>query len=85
MKRISFLLLAAALLGPVLTACSSDNVGAPLNGANFVAVQSILSSNWSACHGALSGRFFQVTMDSAELQQSGLVDPTNPAQSLYAW
>ena len=85
MKRISSLMPVAVVLGSFLTACANDKVGAPQNGANFVAVQSILATNCSACHGALSGRFFQVTMDSAELQQSGLVDPTNPAQSLYAW
>lgn len=83
MKRMSFRRAAAVLLAPAaITACSSDEVGAPLSGANFAAVQLILANNCSACHGALSGRFFQVTMDSAQLQQSGLVDPTNPTQSL---
>lgn len=83
MKRMSFLSPAAVLLAPVLiVACTSDKVSGPQDGANFVAVQKILTDNCGSCHTALSGRFFQVTMDSAQLQQSGLVDPTNPAQSL---
>ena len=45
-------------------------------------MQEILSAACGSCHGAASGRFFLVTMDSAQLQQSGLVDPSNPAQSL---
>ena len=83
MKRMSFLSPAAVLLALVLiAACTSDKVSGPQDGANFVAVQKILADNCGSCHSALSGRFFQVTMDSAQLQQSGLVDPTNPAQSL---
>ena len=83
MKRTSFQRAAAALLTPVvIAACSSDEIGAPLSSANFSAVQSILVEDCAACHGALSGRFFQVTMDSAELQQSGLLDPSNPTRSV---
>lgn len=83
MKSLSCRMAAAVLLAPAaITACSSGEIGAPLSGANFAAVQLVLVDDCAACHGALSGRFFQVTMDSAALQQSGLVDPANPTQSL---
>lgn len=84
MKPTSFLTPAAVLLAPVLiAACGGDNgTGPEAGGVTFAAVQQILADNCGACHGSLSGRFFQVTMDSAQLQQSGLVDPANPAQSL---
>ncbi|HEX6052960.1 MAG TPA: hypothetical protein VFZ21_27020, partial [Gemmatimonadaceae bacterium] len=83
MKPTSFLA-PAALLAPVLiAACGGDNgTGPEGGGVTFAVVQEILADNCGACHGALSGRFFQVTMDSAQLQQSGLVDPANPTQSL---
>lgn len=82
MKRMSIPWLAAILLPPVLlAACNGDKATGP-GGTNFAAVSQILTANCASCHDALSGRFFLVTMDSAELQQSGLVDPTNPAQSL---
>ena len=84
MRPGSFLRPAALLLLPVLTVgCNGDKATGPNGGAaNFVSVQKILTDNCGACHGAVSGRFFLVTMDSAQLQQSGLVDPANPAQSL---
>lgn len=72
------LLLAAAFAA----ACNGDATGPELTGANFASVQKVLTEDCSSCHGASSGRFFMVTMDSAQLQQSGLVDPANPAQSL---
>jgi mono/diheme cytochrome c family protein len=86
MKRTTFLRLAVVLLVTVLVAaCSSDSASGPnAGGANFAAVKAILTDNCASCHGAASGRFFLVTMDSSELQQSGLVDPANPAQSLLA-
>lgn len=84
MRSRSILSPTAGLLVPFLmTACNGDKATGPENdGVTFVAVQKILTDNCGSCHGALSGRFFQVTMDSAQLQQSGLADPTNPAQSL---
>lgn len=72
------LLLAMALAA----ACNGDDATGPELGANFTSVQNVLTEDCGACHGAVSGRFFLVTMDSAQLQQSGLVDPANPAQSL---
>lgn len=84
MKHMSTVGRVALLLAPaVIAACGGDNPNAPLGGgATFVGVKTILTDNCAACHGALSGRFFLVTMDSAQLQQSGLVDPSNPGQSL---
>jgi mono/diheme cytochrome c family protein len=83
MRPRSFLSPAAVLSASVLiAACSSDKASGPGAGGNFAAVQAILADNCGSCHGALSGRFFLVTMDSAQLQGSGLVDPSNPAQSL---
>lgn len=70
------------LASVLIAACNSDTPTEPQGGATFVAVQDILTSNCGSCHGALSSRYFLVTMDSAQLQQSGLVDPANPAQSL---
>ena len=71
-----------ALLAPVLLAgCDSESANGPGAGANYVAVKEIVTADCSACHGLNSGRFFEVTMDSAELHQSGLVNPADPAQS----
>jgi mono/diheme cytochrome c family protein len=84
MRRESLLTLAAAILAPVfLAACDDDGATGPPDGsATFAAVQSILTEDCGGCHGANSGRFFDVTMDSAALLASGLVDPANAAQSL---
>ena len=68
------LLLAAA-------ACSDDTTS-PADKPTFDAVRRVLSDDCSSCHDGASGRFFLVTMDSAQLQQSGLLDPANLAQSL---
>ena len=81
MKRMS-LLIPAILVVPVVLASCDDASGPEAGAVSFVTVQSVLTSSCASCHGAASGRFFQVTMDSAQLQQSGLVDPSNPAQSL---
>ncbi|MEX0909088.1 MAG: ethylbenzene dehydrogenase-related protein, partial [Gemmatimonadaceae bacterium] len=79
MSRAAALLLATAFAA----ACNGDDATGPeLAGANFTSVQKVLTEDCGSCHGASSGRFFMVTMDSAQLQQSGLVDPANPAQSL---
>lgn len=84
MKPTSFPRLAVALIAPALiAACTSDSASGPLTaGVTFSAVQTVLANNCASCHGAVSGRFFLTTMDSAQMQQSGLVDPANPAQSL---
>jgi len=65
-----------------LAAGCSDNTAEPTTGSTFDAVQGILTADCGSCHGGSSGRFFLVTMDSAQLQQSGLADPSNPSQSL---
>ncbi len=72
----------AGVLGLLLTAACSDNAAAPSTATTFAAVQKILGEACSTCHGASSGRFFLTTMDSAQLQQSGLLDPAAPLQSL---
>ena len=83
MKRVAFLTPVAVLLAPVfLAACDGDASGPQAGAVSFANIQMMMTDNCASCHGALSGRFFKVTMDSAQLQQSGLVDPTNPAQSL---
>jgi hypothetical protein len=48
----------------------------------FADVQATLSGDCSGCHGTGADHIFSTALDSAQLQQSGLVDPTNPAQSL---
>lgn len=75
--RVTIVPLAIALVA----ACNSDSTG-PQTDVGFSAVQQILTENCGSCHGGSSGRFFLVTMDSAQLQQSGLVDPADPRQSL---
>lgn len=64
------------------SAACSDGTTSPTEKPTFSAVQQILTQDCSSCHNAGSGRFFLVTMDSAQLQQSGLIDPVNLAQSL---
>ena len=82
MKKTSFLLPAIASSAFLLAACSDSNPSGPQGGAGFSTVQNIVTTDCASCHGALSGRFFLVTMDSAAIQQSGLVNPANPEQSL---
>lgn len=81
MRAISFVNSAAVLAPVLLAACNADNSSGPGGAPTFLAVQNILTADCATCHGGLSGRFFDVTMDSTELQQSGLVDPSNAAQS----
>jgi mono/diheme cytochrome c family protein len=83
MRTTPLLILAAAILAPVLiVACDDDGAtGPPDNAATFAAVQSILTDDCGACHGGNAARFFDVNMDSAALLESGLVDPANPDQS----
>jgi hypothetical protein len=64
-----------------LAGCGSDTTG-PEGRPTFTLVRQTFEANCSACHGSGSGRFFQVSMDSAALQGSGLVDPSDPANSL---
>jgi hypothetical protein len=70
-----------ALVLLAAAACSNDTT-TPADKPTFQAVRQVLEQDCGSCHGAGSGRFFLVTMDSAQLQQSGLVDPLNLAQSL---
>ena len=69
-----------ALAVALIAACDSST--APQEGTSFEVIHSIFQEACSGCHGAGSGRMFLTTMDSAQLVSSGLVDPSNPAQSL---
>lgn len=64
-----------------ITSCGDSNApGQPP--VTFAEVQSTLTADCSGCHGTGTGRIFTTVFDSAQLQQSGLVDPTNPGQSM---
>jgi hypothetical protein len=65
-----------------IAACGDDNPSQPPEGVTFADVQATLTADCSGCHGTGTGRIFTTDFDSAQLQQSGLVDPTNPGQSL---
>ena len=76
-------ILALLMVAGIAFACTTDKVSAPAGGATtFANIQSILTDDCVACHSSSSGRLFQVTMDSAALQQSGLVDPSDPSRSV---
>jgi hypothetical protein len=70
------------VIGALILGCGNDQSTAPPGQARFSDVQEILSQDCGSCHGAASDRFFKVSMDSAALHQSGLVDPSNPPASL---
>jgi hypothetical protein len=66
-----------------ITACG-DNGGpnGPPGGATFSQVKEVFAVDCQDCHEAGSGHVFNLGMDSAQLAQSGVVDPTSPDQSL---
>jgi len=66
----------------VILACGDDgnNGTQPPPGATYADVNATLVADCGGCHGA--GRIFLISMDSAELVNSGLINPSNPAQSL---
>jgi mono/diheme cytochrome c family protein len=66
---------AAGVIGALILGCGNDQSTAPPGQARFSDVQEILSQDCGSCHGAAPDRFFKVSMDSAALHQSGLVDP----------
>ncbi len=67
----------------LIVSCSGDGNTAPNeNEVSFLAVNQVLTQDCGSCHGAGSGRFFLTTMDSAALYTSGLVDPSDPENSL---
>lgn len=85
-SRINSLAVAAGLaLG--LAACSPDKdtitgVGSNSNDPTFLNVSSRLSAACGSCHANGSGRTFIVSMDSAALVNSGLLNPGAPGASL---
>lgn len=79
-KRV---LVPLSLAVAALAACGDDNKSTqPPAGAVFADVQAILQADCGACHGAASGRIFLTSMDSAQLVNSGFVEPSAPTQSL---
>lgn len=68
----------------LIVSCSSDSntTGPNENKLSFLTVSEILTKDCGSCHGAGSGQLFLTTMDSAALSSSGLVDPSDPANSL---
>jgi hypothetical protein len=75
---------AAIMVGAfAITSCGdSNNPNQPAPAVTFADVQATLSADCRGCHGTGTSRIFSTDLDSAQLQQSGLVDPTNPGQSL---
>jgi Ethylbenzene dehydrogenase len=75
---------AAAMMAATaaIAACDDNNPSQPPGEVTYADVQATLTADCGGCHGTGSGRIFTTTFDSAQLQQSGLVDPTNPGQSL---
>lgn len=69
------------LFGGTVAGCGGDG-SAPPDGGTFAEVQATVAADCAACHGAASGRIFRTTMDSAQLVNSGFIDPSDPAQSL---
>lgn len=80
---ISALLLGVS--GVIFAACGSDddaNPTTPISANTFQDVGQILQADCGSCHGSGSGRAFVVSMDSASLVTSGMIDPTAPGGSL---
>jgi hypothetical protein len=48
----------------------------------FTEVQATLTGDCGGCHGTGTSHVFSTTFDSAQLEHSGFVDPTDPSQSL---
>jgi hypothetical protein len=79
-RRPAALLATAAVIG----ACGDDG-GTPSQPTTPVAyseVQATLTADCSGCHGLGTSHVFTTTYDSAQLEHSGFVDPSNPDQSL---
>ena len=71
----------AFLMSIALAACGSDGNTAPTGGQTFAAVQATLNADCSTCHASTSGRIFRTDLDSAQLTNSGFINPSDPAQS----
>lgn len=79
-------LAAAALFAAGLGACEFDKdeitgPGGTPDDPTFANVSAALSAACGSCHGASSGRTFLVSMDSAALTNSGLINPVSPGTS----
>ena len=76
---ITLCLVAALATG--IGACSDDGPTVSEQ-TSFLEVQNVLVTNCGGCHTGTSSRVFKVTMDSATLHGSGLIDPADPQASL---
>ena len=65
-----------------IAACGDGGPNGPPGAATFSQVREVLGIDCEGCHAAGSGHAFNLGLDSAQLAQSGVVDPTNPEQSL---
>jgi hypothetical protein len=73
----------ALAVASAIISCDGDNdPNQPPGGATFADVDAIFDEDCEACHRGDLPRIFSTAWDSTLLQQSGLVDPENPAQSL---
>lgn len=72
----------ALLLAALVAACGDDGPTKPSGAGAFSEIRATLTADCSACHGEGSGRIFLVSMDSAQLVNSGFIDPDDPTASL---
>jgi mono/diheme cytochrome c family protein len=70
-----------ALTLPLLS-CNENDPNQPPGDATFAQVEATFTEDCAACHRGDMPRIFTTALDSALLQQSGLVDPADPSQSL---
>ena len=78
-KGRSSLMIAATA---AIAACGDGGPNEPPGAATFSQVKEVFAIDCQGCHEAGSGHVFNLGMDSAQLAQSGVVDPTSPEQSL---
>jgi len=65
-----------------IAACGDGGPNEPPGAATFSQVREVLGIDCQGCHEAGSSHVFNLGLDSAQLAQTGVVDPTNPEQSL---
>lgn len=65
-----------------IAACGDGSSLGPPGAVTFSRVQEVLGTDCQGCHDAGSGHLFNLGIDSAQLARSGLVNPSEPGQSL---